>query len=144
MPASLDRADRHAADLRRQPDHQLFQLKFHTQRNDLISPTKEYFQRWQQYIAEFGDDDDMVVVVEGNDRQHMELALEDLAQQVADKPELFDRLFYKVDLRSLSNRVAAVSPCRGRFAQIQDSLKDMSLCCERLIGAVDRTSAGNC
>src|SRR5580692_4996892 len=56
-----------------------FQLKFHTQRNDLISPSKDYLQRWQQYTAEFGDDDDMVVVIKGNDRPQMELALEDLA-----------------------------------------------------------------
>ena len=41
-------------------------LTFHTQRNDLISPSKDYYQRWQQYIAEFGDDDDMVVVVKGD------------------------------------------------------------------------------
>ncbi len=42
-------------------------LKCYTSRNDLISPNKDYLQRWKQYVAEFGKDDDVVVVVEGND-----------------------------------------------------------------------------
>lgn len=111
-----------------------FALKFHTQRNDLISPTKDYYQRWQQYVAEFGDDDDMVVVVEGKDRKQIELALEDLAQQVAKQPEHFDRLFYKVDLRSLGNRKLLCLPSEpggpkanelGSIRQIQDFVSEL-------------------
>jgi len=104
-------------------------LEFHTQRNDLISPNKPFYQRWQQYVAEFGDDDDMVVVVEGGDRQRMEAVLEDLAQQVEQKPKLFDRLFYKVDLRSLRNRAMLFLPV-AQIRQIQDKLQDMWLLLE--------------
>src|SRR5262245_6108734 len=50
-------------------------LEYHTQRTDLISPRKEYQQRWREYLAEFGDDDDMVVVVEGRDKAEMKRAL---------------------------------------------------------------------
>ncbi len=109
-------------------------LKFHTQRNDLISPTKDYYQRWQQYVAEFGDDDDMVVVVEGKDRQRMELALEDLAEQVTKQPEHFDRLFYKLDLRSLGNRQMLCLPSEpgsphanelGSIRQVQDYVGEL-------------------
>src|SRR5262249_13333494 len=79
-------------------------LEYHTQRTDLISADKDYLQRWWKYLAEFGDDDDMVAVVQGKDRRQMERALDALAERVRQRPELFDRLFYKVDLRALRNR----------------------------------------
>src|SRR5215207_1394904 len=80
------------------------QLTFLTQRNDLVSPRQEHQQKWKQYLAEFGDDDDMVVVVKGQNRKEMEQALEKLAGELLDQPKLFDRIFYKVDLRSLHDR----------------------------------------
>jgi hopanoid biosynthesis associated RND transporter like protein HpnN len=79
-------------------------LQYYTQRNDLDSPHKDYQQRWQKYLAEFGDDDDIVVVVRGTDRARMQDALESIAGRIKDKPDLFDRLFYKVDLQALRNR----------------------------------------
>jgi hopanoid biosynthesis associated RND transporter like protein HpnN len=85
-------------------------LQYKTQRDDLISPHKESQQRWHQYLKEFGDDDDMVVVVRGGDRRRMEDALEALAGRVRQRPELFDRLFYKVDLRPLHNRALLFLP----------------------------------
>src|SRR5262245_51561373 len=51
-------------------------LQYHTQRSDLINPKKDYQQRWRQYLAEFGDDDDILVVVEGKDRTQMKRALD--------------------------------------------------------------------
>src|SRR6476660_5386723 len=68
-------------------------LEYRTQRSDLMNPHKDYQQRWRQYLAEFGDDDDMVVVVEGADRVRMEAALEHLAAAVGPRAGLFDRLF---------------------------------------------------
>src|SRR4051794_20078090 len=63
-------------------------LQFHTQRSDLISPKKDYVQRWQKYLAEFGDDDDIVVVVQGADPSKMKQALEQIAGQIAQHPQL--------------------------------------------------------
>src|ERR1700704_3745525 len=54
-------------------------LAYQTHRNDLISSNKEYLKRWRQYVAEFGDDDDMIVVVRGDDRARMEKVLDELA-----------------------------------------------------------------
>ncbi len=101
------------------------QLQYKTQRNDLISPHKEHQQRWRDYLAEFGDDDDIVVVVKGTDRPRMEKALETLAARVQARPELFDRLFYKVDLRSLRNR-ALLFLSTEEIRAIQHHLEDMS------------------
>ncbi|HXG11116.1 MAG TPA: MMPL family transporter [Gemmataceae bacterium] len=99
-------------------------LEYQSQRDDLINPNKEVQQRWRRYLAEFGRDDDMVVVVQGANRQRMKDALEALAERVRQQPEHFDRLFYKVDLRHLHNR-ALLYLSSDQLRQIQDSLKSM-------------------
>src|SRR6186997_1283519 len=73
-------------------------LTYLTHRNDLISNKKDYLKRWHQYVDEFGDDDDMIVVVEGADRAKMEKVLDELAAEIQKRPESFERLFYRVDL----------------------------------------------
>src|SRR5262245_46094485 len=95
-------------------------LQYHTSRNDLISARKDYQQRWQRYLAEFGDDDDIVVVVQGSDRPSMQAGLDRVAGRLAQHPDLFDRLFYKVDLRSLRNRALLLAP----YEQIQTIQRD--------------------
>jgi hopanoid biosynthesis associated RND transporter like protein HpnN len=104
-------------------------LEYRTQRSDLISPNKDSQKRWRQYLAEFGNDDDIVVVVKGHDRPQMQQALDALADKVRQQPALFDRLFYKVDLRSLQNRALLFLPTE-QIRQIQDNLKSMSLLLE--------------
>src|SRR5580704_13004778 len=79
-------------------------LAYQTQRNDLLSADKPCQQRWQKYIDAFGDDDDMVVVIEGNNREQMIAAVNAVAEQVKQHPELFDRVFYRVDLQHIRDR----------------------------------------
>src|SRR5262249_12747922 len=64
----------------------------------------DHQKRWQRFVEEFGDDDDMVVVVKGKKPERMQDALEAIAAKVQEQPGYFDRLFYKVDLRPLQNR----------------------------------------
>jgi hopanoid biosynthesis associated RND transporter like protein HpnN len=99
-------------------------LQYQTHRDDLIDPGKECQKRWRQYLAEFGDDDDLVVVVRGADREAMKLALDDVAARIAARPELFDRLFYKVDLRPLRNRALLFLPAED-IQSIRDRLLPM-------------------
>ena len=79
-------------------------LGYHTQRNDLLSADKACQKRWQTYLKAFGDDDDMAVVAEGTDKPQMKAALDAVAERVKQRPELFDRVFHRVDLRSLHDR----------------------------------------
>jgi hopanoid biosynthesis associated RND transporter like protein HpnN len=104
-------------------------LQYHTQRNDLLSAHKDYQKRWQRYLDEFGDDDDMVVVVRGTDRTKMEQALEAVAARIREQPTLFNRLFYKVDLRHLHDRALMLLPVE-QIADIRRSLEDMNLLLE--------------
>jgi uncharacterized protein len=79
-------------------------LEYHTQRNDLISADKPCQKRWQRYLDAFGNDDDMVVVAAGTDRNRMMAALDAVAARVKERPDLFDRIFHRVDLRHLRDR----------------------------------------
>ncbi len=99
-------------------------LTYNARRNDLLSSDKQSFQRYQQYVSEFGDDDDLVVVVKGSDRVLMEQALEDLAGQVRQEPGLFDRLFYSVDLRPLKNRALLFLP-NDQIRLIHNHIREM-------------------
>jgi hopanoid biosynthesis associated RND transporter like protein HpnN len=104
-------------------------LTYLTHRNDLISRNKDYLKRWQQYVEEFGDDDDMVVVVRGNDRAKMQLALDAIAHEVEQRPKSFERLFYRIDLRPLHARALLFLPTE-RIRQIQGHVQGMSLLLE--------------
>jgi hopanoid biosynthesis associated RND transporter like protein HpnN len=101
-------------------------LEYRTQRTDLVSPNKDYQKRWRAYLQKFGDDDDMVVVVRGGNRERMQQALDTLAAGAQQHPDLFDRLFYKVDLRHLHNRALLYLPAE-EIRQIRDNLQCMRL-----------------
>jgi hopanoid biosynthesis associated RND transporter like protein HpnN len=99
-------------------------LQYHTSRSDLISPRKGYQQRWQRYLAEFGDDDDIVVVLKGNDPARLTTAIEAIADRIRQKSDLFDRLFYKADLRKLRNRALLFLPL-GEIQSIRQNIGGM-------------------
>jgi hopanoid biosynthesis associated RND transporter like protein HpnN len=99
-------------------------LQYQTHRDDLIDPGKECQKRWRQYLAEFGEDDDMVVVVRAADREATRSALDDVAGRLAARPDLFDHLFYKVDLRPLRNRALLFLPADD-VQSIRDRLLPM-------------------
>ncbi len=101
-------------------------LEYQTQRDDLLNPHKDFYKRWQQYVSEFGEDDDMVVVVQGPDKARMTQALNELAGQIAGQPESFKHLFYRVDLQHLRNRALLFLPFE-QIREIQDNLQDMNL-----------------
>lgn len=102
----------------------LTQLEYLTRRDDLISGNKEHQRRWRNYLGEFGQDEDIVVVVEGTNPQAMREALETLAVKIGQYPKQFDRLFYKVDLHPLQNR-ALLYPNAEDLAQIEEQLRPM-------------------
>ncbi len=100
-------------------------LEYHTSRNDLISAQKDYQQRWQKFLAEFGDDDDIVVVVQGREHERMKSALDAIAGRLGQQPDLFDRIFYKADLRHLHNRALMLAPMEQVKTIQSDYLADM-------------------
>src|SRR5262249_58665641 len=81
--------------------------------------------RGKKSRGECGDADDFVVVGRGADKERMRAAPEAAAARLRQHPDLFDRLFYKVDLRSLRNRALMLAPYEQIEAIHRDYLADM-------------------
>ena len=76
-------------------------LKFHTNRDDVLNPSAEYNRHWLQYTKEFGDQEDVFVAIEGQDREAVVSAMDDVAAAVAADPAHFHDVMHKVDLSKL-------------------------------------------
>ena len=76
-------------------------LQFQTSRSSLLSPTSEYNRRWLEYANEFGEQDDVVVVVSGENRQAILPVLDELAERLKREPKFFRSVFHRVDTAKL-------------------------------------------
>jgi hopanoid biosynthesis associated RND transporter like protein HpnN len=79
-------------------------LGFKTSRLDLLNPDSSYNQLWIEYINEFGDADDVVVVVEGEDRQQVVPVLEEVSAALAEEDRLFQAILHEVDLSKIRGK----------------------------------------
>jgi hopanoid biosynthesis associated RND transporter like protein HpnN len=85
-------------------------LSFKTSRLDLLNPRSEYNQRWLAYLAEFGQRDDAVIVVRSDDPAALTAAIDDLASQLQQQPELFESIFFRRDLSALQSKAIHFLP----------------------------------
>ena len=79
-------------------------LGFRTSRLDLINPDSNYNQLWIEYINDFGDADDVVVVVEGTDRDQVVTVLEEVSAALAREDHLFHAVLHEVDLSTIRGK----------------------------------------
>ena len=73
-------------------------LSYRTSRLDLLNPESDYNRLWIDYINEFGDEDDAVVVVEGANREHVVPVLDEISNLLAREDRLFHAVLHGVDL----------------------------------------------
>lgn len=76
-------------------------LGYKVSRIDLLNPKSDYNKLWIDYIHEFGEDDDAVVVVEGPTREGVVKVLEELSREVARDGKLFRSVLHEVDLSKI-------------------------------------------
>ncbi|MFM8498181.1 MAG: MMPL family transporter, partial [Planctomycetia bacterium] len=76
-------------------------LGYKVSRTDLLDPDSDYNKLWIDYIAEFGEDDDAVVVVEGPSRAAVIKVLEEVSSEVARDGTLFRSVLHEVDLSKI-------------------------------------------
>jgi hopanoid biosynthesis associated RND transporter like protein HpnN len=76
-------------------------LGYKVSRADLVDPKSEYHKLWIDYIHEFGEDDDAVVVVEGDSRERVIPVLEEISREVARQQSLFRSVLHEVDLSAI-------------------------------------------
>lgn len=79
-------------------------LGFHTSRLDLLNPESDYNRLWIEYINEFGDDDDAVVVVEGDGRDQVVPVLQEISQELSRQERLFHAVLHEVDLGKIRSK----------------------------------------
>ena len=79
-------------------------LGYQTSRLDLLNPKSNYNRLWIEYIKEFGDEDDAVVVVEGASREQVVPVLEELSTALAREDRLFHAVLHEVDLGKIRSK----------------------------------------
>ncbi len=72
-------------------------LGFKTKRADLIDPSADYHQRWLNYTQNFGDESDMIVVVEGEHPDDIKQVLDQLGPILKADKEHFSQVLYRTD-----------------------------------------------
>jgi len=77
------------------------QLGFRTSRLDLLNRESNYNQLWIEYINEFGDEDDVVVVVEGANRESVVPVLEEISTALHREQRLFHAVLHEVNLSKI-------------------------------------------
>jgi len=88
-------------------------LEFRTNRLDLLNPHSRYNQRWLSYLDEFGEHDDVVIVVDGPDPQRIEAGQQALAAALSRPGELFEAVAWAVDASGLHSKAL-------HFASLED------------------------
>jgi hopanoid biosynthesis associated RND transporter like protein HpnN len=79
-------------------------LGYKVSRVDLLDPDSEYNKLWIDYIREFGEDDDAVIVVEGPSRGQVIAVLEELSGEVARRDTLFRSVLHEVNLTQIRSK----------------------------------------
>lgn len=79
-------------------------LTLRTNRLDLLNPNSSFNKLWLEFIHEFGEEDDAVVVVEGKDRAAVVAALDLLAAEIAHRQRSFHAVLHKVDLEKIRSK----------------------------------------
>ncbi len=79
-------------------------LGFRTSRLDLLNPESGYNRLWIEYINEFGDEDDVVVVVEGPGRETVVPVLEEISAALAQQDRFFYAVLHEVNLTKIRSK----------------------------------------
>jgi hopanoid biosynthesis associated RND transporter like protein HpnN len=80
------------------------QLGFHTSRAELMDSRSEYNRRWLDYTNEFGDKEDVVVVVEGEGREQTQPAINDVCLALSQQSHLFAAVLHELDSPKLRQK----------------------------------------
>ncbi|MBL9090013.1 MAG: MMPL family transporter [Planctomycetaceae bacterium] len=79
-------------------------LGYKTSRHDLVNSNNEYGRLWNEYIKEFGEEDDAVVVVEGESRAQVVPVLRELATALAGENKHFHAVLHGVNLEKIRSK----------------------------------------
>ncbi len=76
-------------------------LRLHTARSDLINPQSQYHRYWLEYTDEFTDQEDVVVVLEGQHAEQVAGAAHELVATLEKHPQYFSAILHRLDFSRL-------------------------------------------
>ena len=79
-------------------------LGYRTSRAALVDQRQEYHQHWLKYVEEFGDREDVVVVVQGSSGEAIIPAIDTVVDSLSRCPESFQAVLHKIDLTKLREK----------------------------------------
>lgn len=79
-------------------------LSYHPSRAALLDQREEYHRRWLKYVEEFGEQEDVVVVVQGENRQAIIPALDEIVRELSAQPQYFQAVLHEIDLTRLRDK----------------------------------------
>ena len=79
-------------------------LGFRTSRADLLNPKSENNRRWLEYTQEFGDTEDVILVVEGAGQEKIIPVVEELATELGREKKLWNTVLHKIDLAKIRSK----------------------------------------
>lgn len=79
-------------------------LEYCTKRSDLLSPSSDYHRRWMAYTDEFGGQEDVVVVIQGQGPEEVARAADDVAAAISRHGRLFSAVFHGIDFSRLRTK----------------------------------------
>ena len=121
-------------------------MGFRTSRLDLLNPESDYNQLWLEYLEEFGEGDDAVVVVRGANRETVTETIDVLAEAITQDDRHFQNVLHKIDVSAVRFE-GIVLPSRGRFdADGALAGRDPAAAGRRLVAGAARSSTphGHC
>ncbi len=77
-------------------------LQYETTSLDLLNRRSEFNRRWLNYVAEFGEQDDIVVVAHAATEAGFGPAIDAFAAELRTKPQAFELILHRWDLTSLN------------------------------------------
>lgn len=79
-------------------------LKLKTSRVDLINPESSFNRLWLGYLQEFGDDDEVIVVVSGEHNAEVIPVLDALTEQISAHSDTFGSILSGIDLSQIRRK----------------------------------------
>jgi uncharacterized protein len=79
-------------------------LGFRTSRADLLNPKSDFNRLWVEYTKEFGATEDVILVVEGADREKVVPVIDELAADLFRETRLWNTVLHKIDLAKIRSK----------------------------------------
>jgi hopanoid biosynthesis associated RND transporter like protein HpnN len=118
----------------------LMHLGYRSSRLDLLNPKSPYNRLWIQYINEFGDEDDAVIVVEGPGREQIIPVIDELSSALGKNKRLFHSILKDKDLSKIVPKSLHYAP----VADLQDFKTFVDANAPTVSGEWSRLEIGKC